>query len=938
MQNMIDTSVHITKLAGSPEPSSAPREDGLDPSLPPHVRRDLALFREKVYAEMYALKDRGGRKHRITNGERIKAMGGGTIYTFDLESELFLAEDSPVSLTVGEKAVKGSVFACEEFKITLLLARDMGERITSAFISAEPWQLLESLGEHLSLMNPTDHQLAVKLMDEGPRLATQRRIGEVARGQTVAKQHVRENPITVIWGPPGTGKTHTMAEVAIECITQGKTVLVVSHSNISVDGVAAKVAEIMRKEGMETLLERGQVIRFGRVRDQGLTQDEDVVSYLQALNASPDLKKEMDDLYTERRRLDRSGSRDSDSDPKMTERQRRERLVEIQQRLKAIRSLVAANETYVVKHARLLATTVSKLYANSMFDIRKFDVVMFDEISMALIPQVLCAAMYARNKLVLVGDFRQLAPIVQSEAARPTLSRDLFSYLKIVDSRQQAYYHPWLVMLNEQRRMHPAIAAFPNKEYYGSLLANHESVVHGRDRIANAAPCPASPVVLVNLRGAYCPSASNADHSRFNILSGITSFGLAVTAFRDGTNSIGIITPYVAQAQLVRALLRDYVDKLGKKDYEHAQAIACSTVHQFQGSERDAIILDTVESYPAAKPGILTSKNVNGQVDRLINVAVTRARGKLITVANKDFWESAAPEGNAFAELLKHERVNDKYIGPVHGQSAEFLKSLDLGPNLELMDENSATDMLIKDINRTSQRVVLSIPDGKLLEPYASRICDAIRRARSRGLTVLIKCYNSKALPDDWKGLAWKSEDAIFPLVVLDGTICWYGMPPSRLRPTTNASYAPATTVRTPIRITGRHTVDMIWSLTGLESRKSDGNAQLLRERRGSTADDESGSKAYGLARYIKEHKKCPKCGAEMRLTKSYTKGSYYLRCTKDKTHIDYLRADDVNHYFVVSQARCPQCGATMQARLGRYGVYITCDGPAQHNVKPNEV
>ena len=111
MQNMIDTSVHITKLAGSPEPSSAPREDGLDPSLPPHVRRDLALFREKVYAEMYALKDRGGRKHRITNGERIKAMGGGTIYTFDLESELFLAEDSPVSLTVGEKAVKGSVFA-----------------------------------------------------------------------------------------------------------------------------------------------------------------------------------------------------------------------------------------------------------------------------------------------------------------------------------------------------------------------------------------------------------------------------------------------------------------------------------------------------------------------------------------------------------------------------------------------------------------------------------------------------------------------------------------------------------------------------------------------------------------------------------------------------------------------------------------------------------
>ena len=65
--------------------------------------------------------------------------------------------------------------------------------------------------------------------------------------------------------------------------------------------------------------------------------------------------------------------------------------------------------------------------------------------------------------------------------------------------------------------------------------------------------------------------------------------------------------------------------------------MVCATVHQFQGSESDLIVFDAVESYPTAMAGFLMSKEMR-TVQRLINVAVTRARGKFVTVANAKFW------------------------------------------------------------------------------------------------------------------------------------------------------------------------------------------------------------------------------------------------------------------------------------------------------------
>ncbi|MGN0959791.1 MAG: AAA domain-containing protein, partial [Coriobacteriales bacterium] len=283
-------------------------------ALPGKVSKILGSYRKLLLREMVFLRDSGGRKYKVTNGRYICKSGSGFAYSFDLEAELFLAEDSPLTLTAEGESHKGTVLVCEEFQIIVVLDSNIGRSVSSAFISVEPWKLLDSLGSRLSSISKKN-KITVELLNEGPLLATKEPIDGVDKGQDEAKRHALEDPITVIWGPPGTGKTHCMAEIAIELLTQGKSVLVVSHSNVSVDGVVAKVAELMRSRGMEEPLRRGKVLRFGHIRDEILAQDAEVSSYNyaarksgQSLQRLREIQSELDEMrkrgdYASKRRV-----------------------------------------------------------------------------------------------------------------------------------------------------------------------------------------------------------------------------------------------------------------------------------------------------------------------------------------------------------------------------------------------------------------------------------------------------------------------------------------------------------------------------------------------------------------------------------------------------------------------------------------------------------
>ncbi len=112
------------------------------------------------------------------------------------------------------------------------------------------------------------------------------------------------------------------------------------------------------------------------------------------------------------------------------------------------------------------------------------------------------------------------------------------------------------------------------------------------------------------------------NRSRFNIFNAFISVITAIKYYNEGYESIGIITPYNAQSRFINNILRDTLPNSRGN-------INCATVHKFQGSEKDIIIFDTVDSYRMRRPGVLLTDDKEEKSQRLINVDVTRARKKI---------------------------------------------------------------------------------------------------------------------------------------------------------------------------------------------------------------------------------------------------------------------------------------------------------------------
>lgn len=549
----------------------------------------IAQQRAAVAAEIEAEKNSRNSEVTVFNGCRTAIAAGSYLYAFEVQDYLSIVPGSPIRVKAGPEGrwQSGTVLACENLTVDLSLSEDIGQNVPEARLDTSAWQLLEKLNERLESITP-QNRLALELIG-GSSLATRRDIHEVKRGQEAAIAAALRNDVTVIWGPPGTGKTYTMASIALEFMQRGQTVLAVSHSNVSVDGIALQVERHMLEQGRGKELSRGRVLRYGEVRSKELASNPNIVSYNYTLTKHPDLERRIRELENLKRRIKSSPK------PDMA------KFKAAQDEMTKIRKQLKAEEDRYVGHAHFVATTASKLYANALFSGLSFDVVMFDEVSMAYVAQVIAAASYADRHMVFVGDFRQLAPIVQLRGEsenKSLLTHDIFDFLGITDdseavSEHRAYAHPWLVMLDEQRRMHPEISAFSNQLVYGGMLRDHSSVLAARQSVADSAPFPGHAVTLVDLTGVFCP-ASNDGKSRYNVVSALVAIGLAIDAVtKGGMKSVAVVAPYKSQVKLLRKVLA----AASGKDARLA-GIVCSTVHQFQGSERDLVIIDCVEALP----------------------------------------------------------------------------------------------------------------------------------------------------------------------------------------------------------------------------------------------------------------------------------------------------------------------------------------------------
>lgn len=447
--------------------------------------------------------------------------------------------------------------------------------------------------------------------------------------QQISVEKIFENNISFLWGPPGTGKTTTLAAIIHEIRLIGKKVLAVSVSNIAVDQIALKLVS----QPIYPQLKNCEAVRFGYARLQKV-RDQDIL--FPGREHIIRLRKEIKELENKKLHA---------TEPVLKAKY----LNDISQRQQEIKRATIEP----LFHAKVVLTTATQVCLLEEFKKIDFDVLLIDEASMMSIAMVIFLSTIPKEKLIITGDYRQLQPIAfsKSRLSYKWLHNDVFGLAGI----SKGETHPLLSMLNVQHRMTEEICAIISKAFYfGKLQTN----IPDSNRLgASYPPKPGKSIVFESLTpkdGNLVQKTKN--HSRYNISTSQKVMQLVDKIVRKpGNIEIGIITPYTAQAKLLRKTIAERIKKEVNPKY---RAIKTGTVHSFQGDESDMIIFDVVDN-SIDGPGRLFRDKAG---ERLINVAVSRAKGKLIIVGDPDLFRNRELEYKNIAAIynfiVKHDGGN----------------------------------------------------------------------------------------------------------------------------------------------------------------------------------------------------------------------------------------------------------------------------------------
>jgi AAA domain len=703
-------------------------------------------WQQALQQEIQHLKKFGGSRYIVTNG-RLLSNDGPYSYYFDTAIPLRIPVGSAIKVEWGKMKSSGKVLSSEGRGIILALEQSFGDLIPDAYLLHDPWELLEQLIQRLDeIKKSKPKRLRVKhLMN--PPLETKHPIEKIKSNVHELVLRSKYNQVTFVWGPPGTGKTYTLARTAANKYFQQKKVLILSHSNQAVDVLMSELTDFIKRKQR---FSEGDVLRYGGNMGDMLGAHSEITTSLLIERQDPLLASDRERLVNERRSLKQDlahsfSKRDSDQ------------LLELETQIARVLEKVRKKEVQLVKEAYIIGTTLAKAASDSAIYEQEYDVVILDEASMAYVPQAAFAAAMGK-RVIICGDFKQLPPIASSRdpLVAKWMKEDVFHQAGVVSSLNEGKLHPQLFLLKEQRRMHPDISAFTNKYIYHSLVGDHESVYKSRNRIVNQAPFQERAAVLLDtsLTGQHCLS-DKATNSRFNLWQLLLSFQLIHEAYLGGARSIGYVTPYRAQANLMELLLEEiYGDERSGAD------IIAATVHRFQGSERDVMIFDTVDSAPQERAGmLLTGKDS----ERLINVAITRTKGKFLHVSDRSFIQKHVYQGKTLRQLVdyqvrKNQLVTNKEIGSwVVNQHPKlnWIHALKL-------------EVVFRDLVAAKSSITICMPEGTRLPEVWE---EQLRKVGKRVKVLVISGQESS------RSNAEHEESLPFPFVMLDEKVLWLGLP-----------------------------------------------------------------------------------------------------------------------------------------------------------------
>ncbi|WP_312095770.1 AAA domain-containing protein [Niallia sp.] len=700
-------------------------------------------WQQALQIEINHLKKYGQSKVALYNGVRLNTENDFTYY-FESLGNLKVPIGANVMIHWGTAMIKGRVLSADGKSLLVILEKMIGEDVAEAYLSHDPWELLEQLQIRFDTIKKNKRKLSriVKLM----------RPSETTKHPTdQLKNHIHElslrckyNPVSFVWGPPGTGKTYTLARVALQRYWKGKRILLLAQSNQAVDVLITEITSTIKEKDRFKL---GDILRYGGYSSNGNLEQEKITTSSLLDKKDIDLAKQKQQFIEEKQKLKQDLAsaftiRDSSQ------------LLEMEEKLASVMEKIRKRELQFVQKAKIVGTTLAKAATDPAIYENEYDLVILDEASMAYIPQVAFAASLAK-RIIICGDFKQLPPIASSRHAivDKWLKEDVFHGTGVAGTVHSSSMHPQLLLLNEQRRMHPTISEFTNKYIYHSLVGDHKSVEKKRKSIADNAPFYGNASILLDSShfGAY-EAFEKASKSRMNYIHLLLALQVIHEALSEKGTSIGYVTPYRAQAEIMEAMALEF--------FPEAMAdkrLIVATVHRFQGSERDVIVFDSVEGSAFSRPGMLLTGK---ESERLINVAISRAKGKFIHIANRNYIKAMIDHRKTIRQLVNHQEKVNKVV--TNQQIGEWIKQKN--PKL-YWTHGQRIDLLKKDLARSQKEVFVSVPGTK------------------------------DALNAEWKQLFAKSNvvsssDIPFPMVIIDQKVVWFGFPLELVRGSTPPSLA----------------------------------------------------------------------------------------------------------------------------------------------------
>ncbi len=442
----------------------------------------------------------------------------------------------------------------------------------------------------------------------------------VAKKSLVGLSHLQDwwqHSWSVLWGPPGTGKTYTTGQqVASVLGDEEERILVVSTTNRATDAVALSIGKAALKS-IPAAVESGELLRIGKgaslqsFRDSSLESmlrgtESEVLSKIDGLSQQLQLFDNWEDKALTRKQIAelRTGGRD----------QNKRIFVD-----SAVRVVVATS----YKAMKFLDDEfVLKMIENGE---APFTTIFIDEAGLLSRAAVAALSLLASRRVVLVGDSKQLAPISRISRILPTrqetwLANSGVSHLNSIDATPTAVH-----VLSEQRRMHPEVCKVVSNYQYGGILTTAPETARRASGLPRLLADESRAIWYVLDEEGTDLASIRAERGPGNRswVRAITSEILA-KLFHDSSmrQSNGLfISPYKAQAQAISQWLAS----------EGIASWEASTVHSQQGSEADVVVFDTVNAGSCNWPF--------DEWKRLVNVGLSRAREAVILLASRSEME-----------------------------------------------------------------------------------------------------------------------------------------------------------------------------------------------------------------------------------------------------------------------------------------------------------